>query len=162
MCLEASCDPNEPPEVAFQEATMLQAAASQHVASCLGLYHFDADSAAERLPAVQNFSHFSHLNGHFTKGPSKSTRSSSRSRGSTRSCRSSQETKPSSDEPKPSRLCALLMERLDYSLHDLTVFSFLESEATSPFRLPFSILEESSQLSNIYTVLICAVNTFEF
>lgn len=117
---------DEPPEVALQEARMLQAVASEHVATYLGLYYFDADSeVAERIPAIQCVQ--STLNGHFGRVQSRS--SSRRS-----SSRSTRETKLStaSGDGQRLKLWALLMERMDYSLHHLTCFSFLEPEASSP------------------------------
>ena len=132
---QVRCDADEPPEVALQEARMLQAVASEHVAAYLGLYHFDADSeVAERIPAIQCVQ--STLRGHFGRAQSKSsrTRSSSRSR-------STRETNLStaSGDGQRSKLCALLMERMDYSLHHLTCFSFLEPEARSPSFFCFCI-----------------------
>lgn len=118
------CDADEPPEVALQEARMLQAVASEHVATYLGLYYFGAASeVAERIPAIQCVQ--STLNGHF------GSRVQSRSSRSRHSSRSTRETKLStaSGDGQRLKLWALLMERMDYSLHHLTCFSFLEPEA---------------------------------
>eukprot|EP00435_Cladocopium_sp_Y103_P062397 s219_g24.t1 len=118
------CDADEPPEVALQEARMLQAVASEHVAAYLGLYHFEVDSdEAEQIPAIQSVQ--STLNGHFG---SRVQSRSSRSKSSSRSTREAKLSTASGDGQR-SKLCALLMERMDYSLHHLTCFSFLEPEA---------------------------------
>ena len=128
---------------------MLQAVASEHVATCFGLYHFDADSeVAEKIPAIQCVQ--SALNGHF------GSRAQSRSSRSRSSSRSTRETKLStaSSEGQRSKLCALLMERMDYSLHHLTCFSFLEPEASSPnfFYFP-SLVQVHSFLLHMIEIL---------
>lgn len=131
---------DEPPEVALQEARMLQAVASEHVATYLGLYYFDASEVAERIPAIQCVQ--STLNGHF------GSRVQSRSSRSRHSSRSTRETKLStaSGDGQRLKLWALLMERMDYSLHHLTCFSFLEPEASSPSFFCFCIGPESKSM----------------
>jgi len=62
------------------------------------------------------------------------------------SSRSTRETKLStaSGDGQRLKLWALLMERMDYSLHHLTCFSFLEPEASSPsFFMLFLFLHRS-------------------
>lgn len=109
---------------------MLQAAASEHVAGYAGLYHFDI--SAEGVPAIQTIQ--SILNGHFGSKASKASKVSKVSKGSkskttsTRDTKTCSNCKTSSECPK-SKVCALLMERFEYSLHELTCFNFLEAEA---------------------------------
>jgi len=117
------CDEEEPPEMAWQEFKTLQAASSEHVAKCFGLYHVDPTScAAEGNPAVQSMQAI--LHGSF---------GSKRSKTSTRSTKSTKIGSSSSPEQQPGfekpQLCALLMERFDCSLHDLTFVNLTEPEA---------------------------------
>eukprot|EP00438_Fugacium_kawagutii_P027163 Skav214892 [mRNA] locus=scaffold1561:72761:77433:- [translate_table: standard] len=116
---KVECDADEPPEIALQEAKMLQAAASEHVAGYAGLYHIDISPAAE-VPAIQTIQ--SILNGRFGSKTSKTSKGSKRTTSSTRDG-----TWKASERPG-SKVCALLMERFEYSLHDLTCFNFLETE----------------------------------
>lgn len=111
--------------MAWQEFKTLQAASSEHVAKCFGLYHVDPTScAAEGNPAVQSMQAI--LHGSF---------GSKRSKTSTRSTKSTKIGSSSSPEPQPGfekpQLCALLMERFDCSLHDLTFVNLTEPEVTS-------------------------------
>lgn len=123
--MEVPCDEKEPPEMAWQEFKMLQAASSEHVAKCFGLYHVDPTScAAEGNPAVQSMQAI--LHGSF---------GIKRSKTSTKSTKSTKIGSSSSPEPKPvlekPQLCALVMERFDCSLFDLTFVNLTEPEVTS-------------------------------
>ena len=112
--------------MAWQEFKTLQAAESEHVAKCFGLYHFDPNScAAEGNPTVQSMHAI--LHGSFAIRRSKSSTKSTKST-KTRTGSSSPEPLPVLEKPQ---LCALVMERFDCSLHDLTFVNLMEPEVTS-------------------------------